>query len=52
MAGRGREEAPDVGVTHHPSWKRPLHWEGLGVHHEQEKEGEVSAQKGRERVRA
>ena len=51
MVGRGREKASGVGVTHHPSWERSIHWEGRGVHHEQE-EGEVNAQNRGECARA
>ena len=28
MAGRGREMANGVSLTHHPGWERLVHWEG------------------------
>ena len=45
----GSKSSPSgVGISHHPSPKRLVHREERGRHHEQEEEGEVNAQKGRE----
>ena len=32
-------------ITHHPGWERLAHWEGCGVHHEQEEEGKIGVRK-------
>ena len=52
VAGCRREKTSSVSIPHRPSRERAVHWEVRGVHHEQEEEGEIGAQKGEECVRA